>query len=41
MGNPPNAPTRNYGALGGAHAAAAQKEPLKLVNVYSNVQQKR
>lgn len=38
MGNPSNSlAPRNYGAPGGAHAAAAQKEPLKLVNVYSNV----
>jgi len=41
MGNQQNAQTRNYGALGGPHAGAGQKEPLKLVNVYSNVQQKR
>ena len=38
MGNNQNAQTRNYGALG---PASGQKEPLKLVNVYSNVQQKR
>lgn len=39
MGNNQNPQTRNYGALGGANTG--QKEPLKLVNVYSNVQQKR
>ena len=30
---------RNYGLIGQNHPG--QKEPLKLVNVYSNVQQKR
>lgn len=41
IGNNQNAQTRNYGALGGAHAGTGSKEPLKLGNVYSNVQQKR
>lgn len=39
--NQPNAGSRNYAVVGGSHVPQSQKEPLKLVNVYANVQQKR
>ena len=41
MGNPGSVQSRNYGAMGGPLVRGGQKEPLKLVNVYSNVNEKR